>query len=182
METMLDLLDLYTHYQKQSIVGPLHNIEKFISIRIKINQELEEKKLPRHTEFYELPRNNGMRHTPKTPITPASPTDVRFNGNMASPAAMSPKSAGSGKRGAGVRGQDGTVRFMLDTNTAKDERDTVNEYFRDEYEDYEVEVEEAVPVEPVAAHHGNGRGPHDGRHGHGHGRDYRHFNHKRMRR
>ena len=30
METLLDLLDLYTHFQKSSIVGPSYNIEKFI--------------------------------------------------------------------------------------------------------------------------------------------------------
>ncbi|ESZ93336.1 hypothetical protein SBOR_6263 [Sclerotinia borealis F-4128] len=187
METMLDLLDLYTHYQKQSIVGPLHNIEKFISIRIKINQELEEKKLPRNTEFYELPRNNGMRHAPNTPVTPASPTDLRFNGHVASPANMSPKSVSSGgNKPTGIRGQNGTVRFMLDANTAKDEMEMANEYFRDEFEDYEVEIEETVHVEPIPTHQGL-REPHHARHhghGHGHGRDYRQFNHnhKRMRR
>ncbi|PQE14253.1 hypothetical protein CJF31_00006842 [Rutstroemia sp. NJR-2017a BVV2] len=185
METMLDLLDLYTHFQKQSLVGPSHHIDKFINIRLKINQELDEKKLPRHTEHYELPRNNGSRaniKTPKTPITPASPTEVRLNGrDVASPATMSPKSSSSGRRGIGTRGQDGTVRFMLDANTAKEERDTVNEYFRNEFEDYEVEVEEAVPVEPIPTlHTNNRRGPHhDGRHGRDH--HHHHFN-KRMRR
>lgn len=189
VETMLDLLDLYTHYQKQSIVGPLHNIEKFIGIRIKINQELEEKRLPRHTEHHEAPRNNGVRHAPNTPVTPASPADLRFNGHVASPANLSPKSVSSGsKPPSGIRGQNGTVRYMLDVVKAKNERDTVDTYFRDEYEGYEVEVEETVPVEPIPTHH-TPREPHHGRHhgghghghGHGHGRDYRHFN-KRMRR
>ncbi|TGO82191.1 hypothetical protein BPOR_0895g00030 [Botrytis porri] len=189
VETMLDLLDLYTHYQKQSIVGPLHNIEKFIGIRIKINQELEEKRLPRHTEHHEAPRNNGVRHAPNTPVTPASPADLRFNGHVASPANLSPKSVSSGsKPPAAIRGQNGTVRYMLDVAKAKNERDTVDTYFRDEYEGYEVEVEETVPVEPIPTHH-TPREPHHGRHhgghghghGHGHGRDYRHFN-KRMRR
>lgn len=186
VETMLDLLDLYTHYQKQSIVGPLHNIEKFISIRINFNQVLEEKKLPRYTEHYNGAQNNGMRHAPHTPVTPASPADLRFNGHVASPANLSPKSISSGgKQLTGMRGQNGTVRFMLDAVTAQSERDTVDEYFRDEYEDYEIEVEETVPVESIPTHH-TPREPHHGRHhghGHGHNRDYRHFNHnKRMRR
>ncbi|RFU30559.1 hypothetical protein B7463_g5764, partial [Scytalidium lignicola] len=151
METMLDLLDLYTHFLKASTVGPTYSIEKFINIKIKLNQELEEKSsLGRYTEFIETPKSNGTKHsikTPKTPITPASPSDTRANGrDAASPATLSPRSSGSGRRGNGARGQDGTVRFMLDAEQAKHEKATVAEYFKVEYEEYEVEVEE--PIKP----------------------------------
>lgn len=151
METMLDLLDLYTHFLKASIVGPSYNIEKFINIKIKLNQELEENNsLNRFTEFIEAQKSNGTKHsvkTPKTPITPASPSDTRLNGkDVASPATLSPRSSGSSRRANGVRGQDGTVRFMLDAEQAKQEKATVAEYFKMEYEDYEVEVEE--PIKP----------------------------------
>lgn len=158
MEAMLDLLDLYTHFPKSSILGQVYNIDKFISIRITLNQEADEKKLPRYIDMKESKTMNGTKtniKTPKTPITPASPTDVRTNGkgDVASPATLSPRSSGSGRKGIGARGQEGTVRFMLDSEQARKEKATVAEYFKTEYEEYEVEVD-AEP-EPVRTFHAN---------------------------
>jgi CTD kinase subunit beta len=170
METMLDILDLYTHFQKSSIVGPSHDIQKFIQLKIKLNQEMVDGgSFTRYTEEHEAPKTNGLKSnikTPKTPITPASPSDTRING--ASPATLSPRSSGSSRRGIGARGQDGTVRFMLDAEKAKEEKEIVAEYFKVEYEDYEVEVEEPIRHE---------RPPHSQRNG----RDDR-FHNKRLRR
>lgn len=158
MEAMLDLLDLYTHFPKSSILGQIYNIDKFIGIRISLNQEAEERKLARYADSKEGKALNGIKSnikTPKTPITPASPTDVRTNGkgDVASPATLSPRSSGSGKRGIGARGQEGTVRFMLDGAQAKREKATVAEYFKTEYEEYEIEVD--APPEPERRHHHN---------------------------
>jgi CTD kinase subunit beta len=157
IEAILDLLDLYTHFQKLSLVGPQHPIEKFLQIRLKVNQEVEQHPpLTRYTQEHEPAKANGLKlnvKTPKTPVTPASPADVRVNGVNGtngkdnSPATMSPRSSGSSKRGAGARGQDGTVRFMLDAAEAKREKDAVAEYFKVEYEDYEIEVEEPIKIE-----------------------------------
>lgn len=147
VETVLDLLDLYTHFQKTSEVGPKYNIELFIQIRIKFNQEVEQTPgLSRYTHQVEHQKTNGFKtnvKTPKTPITPASPSDVRANG--ASPATLSPRSSDSRRPGPRP-GQDGTARFMLDPDQARKERAVVNEYHRVEYEEYEVEVEE--PIQP----------------------------------
>ena len=189
METLLDLLDLYTHFQKSSIVGPAYHIEKFIQLRIKLNQEIEEDStISRYTEQHEAPKTNGFRSnikTPKTPITPASPSDTRINGkDIASPATLSPRSSGSGKRNVGTRGQDGTIRFMLDAEQAKQERETVAEYFKVEYEEYEIEVEEPIKPDPPQ-HHSSHRNHHNHNHNHNHrnGRDDRfHHHNKRMRR
>lgn len=151
MEVMLDLLDLYTHFQKLSIIGPAYNIEKFIAVRITLNQEAEEEKFPRHTEWKEQ-KVNGIKSnikTPKTPITPVSPSDVR-----ASPATLSPRSSGSGRKGIGARGQEGTVRFMLDGAQARREKVIVAEYFRTEYEEFEEEVEVPLP-EPMRSNSTN---------------------------
>ncbi|KAH7313184.1 cyclin-like protein [Rhexocercosporidium sp. MPI-PUGE-AT-0058] len=164
LETILDLLDLYIHWPKQSLVGAHYNVEQFIQLRIAINKEMEESSLKRYTEQHEIRRINGLRpnvKTPKTPATPASPTDARTNGrDVNSPATLSPRSSGSGRRGIGGRGQDGTVRFMLDSDQAKREKDTTAEYFKTEYEEYEVEVEE--PIEPKREE----RGPAGPRHDH----------------
>ena len=184
METLLDLLDLYTHFQKSSVVGPSYNIEKFIQLKIKLNQEIEEDAtLSRYTEQHEAPKTNGFKSnikTPKTPITPASPSDTRVNGkDIASPATLSPRSSGSGRKSIGARGQDGTIRFMLDAEQAKQEKETVAEYFKVEYEDYEVEVEEPIKNDPPQQHHNN----HRNHHNHRNGRDDRfHHHNKRVRR
>jgi CTD kinase subunit beta len=163
METMLDLLDLYTHFQKSSIIGPLYNIDRFINIRIALNQESEERKFTRHTVWKDQ-KQNGVKSiikTPKTPITPASPSDVRKDG--ASPATLSPRSSGSGRRGIGARGQDGTVRFMLEGLQAKKEKAIVADYFKTEYEEYEVEVEEPIRNNAIDHRHRNDRDERNGR-------------------
>lgn len=148
LETILDLLDLYTHFQKSSTIGPLHHIDKFIQIRICLNQEMEQDPyLSRFTGDYESLKTNGSRKTLKTPITPASPSDVRKNGSVhanTSPVTLSPRSADSGRRNAAHKGQDSTIRFMLDANRAKKEKEMVSEYFKTQYEEYEVEVEVEV--------------------------------------
>lgn len=163
VETMLDLLDLYTHFQKSSIVGPSYDIDKFIQLKIQLNQGMSDgRSQGRYTEEHEPPKTNGVKShiiTPKTPITPASPSDARINSkDGVSPATLSPRS-GSSRRGIGARGQDGTVRFVLDAEKAKQEKEAVNEYFKVEYEDYEVEVEETIRHERPYHHHNqrNGR-------------------------
>ncbi|RKF53728.1 CTD kinase subunit beta [Golovinomyces cichoracearum] len=147
LETILDLLDLYTHFQKSSIIGPLHNIDKFIKIRIALNQELEQNhSLSRYTGFHESIKSNGVKKTPITPITPGSPSNVRKSGDSKrSPAILSPRSEDSGRRGA-VKGQDITIRFVLDVEQAKKEKKIVSEYFETKYEEIEVDVEE--PMRP----------------------------------
>lgn len=160
IETILDLTDLYTHFQKSSIIGVQHPIEKFLQIRMKLNEEVENHPpLTRYTEQHEAAKTNGHKlkgRTPKTPVTPASPADMRVtghngmngpNGKDYSPANMSPRSSGSGRKGVGARGQEGTVRFMLDAAEAKQERDTVAEYHKVEYEEYEIEVDEPIRAE-----------------------------------
>jgi len=160
VETVLDLLDLYTHFQKTSEVGPKYNIELFIQIRIKFNQEVEQTPgLSRYTHQVEHQKTNGFKtnvKTPKTPITPASPSDVRANG--ASPATLSPRSSDSRRPGPRP-GQDGTARFMLDPDQARKERAVVNEYHRVEYEEYEVEVEEPIQPERSPQNHHRPGGP-----------------------
>ncbi|CZT03808.1 related to CTK2 Carboxy-terminal domain (CTD) kinase, beta subunit [Rhynchosporium agropyri] len=150
LETILDLLDLYTNWPKQSIVGVGYNVEQFNQLRIPINKEMEDSSLKRYTEQHEIRRVNGLRtnvKTPKTPATPASPIDARTNGrDVNSPATLSPRSSGSGRRGTGHKGQDGTVRFMLDTDQAKRENEITATFSKVEYEEYEIEVEE--PIEP----------------------------------
>ncbi|KAG9234989.1 hypothetical protein BJ875DRAFT_287420 [Amylocarpus encephaloides] len=179
LETILDLLEHYTDYPKSSAVGASHPVDKFVDIQILVKNELDKEwTLERHTEHHEAPKSNGLRSnikTPKTPITPASPSDMRINGkDVASPTTLSPRSSGSGRKGVSGRGQEGTIRFMLDAEKAKQEKDAVAEHYKVEYEEYEVEVEEPIKQERV------NRGPAP-RHPNGYHDRYQN-NHKRIRR
>jgi CTD kinase subunit beta len=53
METLLDLLELYTHHRNQSVIGPEFPVDRFLEVRIPLNQESLEKKIPRFTAWVE---------------------------------------------------------------------------------------------------------------------------------
>lgn len=65
-ETLLDLLELYTHYQKQTVLGSEFPIDAFLEVRIPLNDELNSLKLPRFTEYMDISRKpniNGVNGT-----------------------------------------------------------------------------------------------------------------------
>lgn len=135
METLLDLLDLYTHHRMMTTVGPLYPLETFIDIRIQLNNEASAANIPRFAQYASeaassqttngaSKQRNGI--DPTSPLTPVTPGTI-------SPS-QPPTSA------IGIRGQNGTVRFMLDAARARNEKDTVDKYHKIEEEEYEVEV------------------------------------------
>ncbi|KAF2467301.1 cyclin-like protein [Lindgomyces ingoldianus] len=138
METLLDLLDLYTHHRPSTSIGPLYALETFINIRITLNQEAKSANLPRYTGTSSSPKSplanatNGTR--PRNGIAPTSPPTPLTPGTISPGQPTAPTSA------IGVRGQSGTVRFMLDAARAKNERIEVEKYHKVEVEEYEVEV------------------------------------------
>ncbi|KAF2004673.1 cyclin [Amniculicola lignicola CBS 123094] len=135
METLLDLLDLYTHHRTSTIIGPLYDLEAFLGIRITLNNEASAANIPRYfsksspTPSPAAPHQNGTK--PRngieypSPITPATPGTI---------------SPGQTTSVIGVRGQNGTVRFMIDAERAREETAAVDKYFKTEEEEYEVEV------------------------------------------
>lgn len=146
LETLLDLLDLYTHHKASTVVGQSHVLEDFISVRIVLNQEAAASKYPRFTQ-----NNSKKAHTNgvKTPNGVSNTKDAKDFKSLTSPLddpskeLRSPQSAISvnGQPGHGKPGlRDGTVRFMLDPERARDEKQAVAEFFKVEEEEY-VEVE-----------------------------------------
>ncbi|MCJ1474496.1 RNA polymerase II C-terminal domain kinase beta subunit [Lambiella insularis] len=144
METLLDLLDLYTHHRVYTTVGQEHPIETFIAIRITLNQEASANDYPRFTNSDKKKTiTNGVKATngskdirlSKSPISPRDP--IASDGKH--PLALSPEAAAGARARAGLK--EGTVRFMLDPERARDEAKVVAEYFKVEEEEYEVEVE-----------------------------------------
>ncbi|KAF1949543.1 cyclin-like protein [Byssothecium circinans] len=149
METLLDLLDLYNNYRGSTSVGPAYSLETFINIRIALNQEASASDIPRYATYASESANSSSNTTPgdhtngttkirngidpTSPLTPTTPSQVS-PGTAAHP----PTSA------IGIRGQNGTVRFMLSAQRAKEEGAVVDKYLRVEEEEYE----EEVPIEP----------------------------------
>lgn len=146
-ETLLDLLDLYTHHRVSTVVGHDHVLDTFITIRITLNQEASANKYPRYMQTAKkrlltngVKATNGTRDSKEgaSKDTSKSLTSPRDD---PSKELRSPQSAASinGTNKPGLR--DGTVRFMLDPERARDEKLAVAEFFRVEEEEYEVEVE-----------------------------------------
>ena len=142
-ETMLDLLDLYTHHRGSTIVGLQHPVESFINLRIVLNQEASAHNYPRFTAG---PANktepNGLKATnggsDKKHIQ--SPVDDPIKSIRSPQEIVSTNGTGTPTQGKpGLR--DGTVRFMLDAERAREERHAVSEFFKAEMEEYEVEIE-----------------------------------------
>lgn len=156
VETMLDLLDLYVQHHKATKVGALFDLNTFIDIKIRLNTDLDATASPRY--LFHCSRCEVADPNPLTPIAPgASPTT----------AAPSATAAGSWPPDASIRrtarGQDGTMRFVFDPEAADKEQAKAGEFFKDEYEEYEVEVDEPVaPPPPYERDGGGGRGGYRG--------------------
>ncbi|KAF2750224.1 cyclin-like protein [Sporormia fimetaria CBS 119925] len=134
METILDLLDLYTHYRTGTIVGPMYPLETFISIRIQLNEEAAAKSIPRFADTPTAQETNGVASSKPTNGTTATSTSPDTP--------LSPNTIPPTPRSAGTR-NPGTVRYMLDPSRAREEREIVERYFREPTEETE-DVEKSV--------------------------------------
>jgi len=134
METTLDLLDLYTQFHKTTKVGLRFDLAKFIGIKIKLNQEVGDG--PTLSRFHGWCEKCEVEDREVNPITPGSATSPATTGSW----------PGSNAAKRNQKGQEGTMRFVFDAEQAQKESDRVAEYFREEYEDFEMEVEEEIPV------------------------------------
>lgn len=151
-ETMLDLLDLYTQFLKMTKVGPRFNLQKMMDVKIEINKLMTEERLPRYSGLCDA----CSQETPN--VSPATP------GSATSPATNSPfpGSTTSKKKSAA---REETVRFVFDADEVRKEMELVAEYTNDEYEEYQIEVEEPIPEpEPRPANNGRASFPHRGGH------------------
>ncbi|KAJ5272801.1 hypothetical protein N7478_007926 [Penicillium angulare] len=126
LETLFDLLELYTHHRSSTTVGPHFPADRFLTVRIPLNQEAGANQIARYAFWTERPRhpktNNGISSGPPArlphPLTPI---------------------AANGERHRPEKGRDAAVRFMLDPAQAEGEKKQVEEYFKVETEEYEVE-------------------------------------------
>ncbi|KAJ5169020.1 uncharacterized protein N7482_004614 [Penicillium canariense] len=133
METLLDILELYTHNRASTSVGPHFPPDRFLTVRIPLNQEVKEHQIPRHATPTD--RSHNVGESPTQNGTSAKPTDVSQRPHHP----LTPIAANGDRHGTSERGRDAAVRFMLDPACAEDEKRRVAEYFKVEIEEYEVE-------------------------------------------
>ncbi|KAI9683409.1 MAG: RNA polymerase II C-terminal domain kinase beta subunit [Trizodia sp. TS-e1964] len=133
MESLLDLLDLYTHHRNQTALGQEHPLDTFIAIRITLNQEAFTKGLRRFTECCKKRVSTNESSKSLSEIGGKKETPIE---SKLLPSTLL----------AGERGREGTVRYMLDAERARVEQATVDTFFRIEEEEY------VVNAGPEASH------------------------------
>ncbi|EMC96808.1 hypothetical protein BAUCODRAFT_34201 [Baudoinia panamericana UAMH 10762] len=139
METLLDLLDLYTHHTAGSILGTKYSLEHFLRIRLGLNKESEENALLRHTQAKGKVENGEQGPTLKVANghpTPVSPPQAGTQAQQ-QPAA--------GLQYPPVPEGGGTLRFMLNPQLVAEEKTEVQKYFKEEWEEYDEEIEVPLP-------------------------------------
>lgn len=172
-ETLLDLLELYTHYRNNTTVGPDFPVEVFLEVRIPLNQEMDAKHLPRFTEWKDRHKKPSITNgaaakassSSSTNGTTTKPSPKESLHPVVSPSTPAIVANGASTRGRiGERGRDGTVRFMLNPEREQEERATVAEYFKpvevieeEVEEEYVDEDEDGVEDIEVDDHHDDRR-------------------------
>lgn len=140
METILDSLDLYVQHTSASILGTRFSLDDFLRLRLALNKESEENSIARHCK---APTHvSSTTKVQNGHPTPVSPPQSDSNQPTQAPVVLhhAPPFAG------------GTLRFMLNPHLAHDEREQVDSYFKEEWEEYEEEIE--VPLPRTERRHG----------------------------
>lgn len=176
---MLDLLDLYGQNHAITLLGQRFTIDDFIAVRLALNSESSAKGLQRYTH---RPRQssetngeksaaaNGDKSKPSAPTRPRHSRDGRPNPKSQSPQETNGEDRGGPGRGrAGMK--EGTLRYMLDAGRAEEEQKLVDTFFRDEYEEHEVEEEVRHDREPNRDREREGERERDREHTREHTRD-----------
>lgn len=154
LETMLDLMDLYTQFPKSTKVGLRFDLSKLMDIKIELNKSVS---TDQHQRYYGWCDTCEKEAPEPKPVTPGSATSPATNSSI--------PGSSSVKRTA--KSNERTLRFIFNSELAHQERDLVGEYFKEEYEEYEMEVDEPIR-ESEPRHPGRSGHPHR-THGHDHG-------------
>ncbi|KAK5039700.1 RNA polymerase II C-terminal domain kinase beta subunit [Exophiala sideris] len=147
METLLDLLELYTHHRTSTAIGPDFPVDTFLTVRIPLNLESEDKNIPRYTVWVDGPHGqagvngatNGSSHgrsrSSSKNVSPKDVTSPSTNNSSVSTAATSLAGAAANaaalRQRAGDRGREGTVRFILNPDREREEKSIVESYRRE---------------------------------------------------
>ncbi|OQE26510.1 hypothetical protein PENSTE_c005G00858 [Penicillium steckii] len=133
METLFDLLELYTDYRSLTSVGPDFQAPVFLTVRIPLNKEANSQQIPRYNHWIDRPRQQNDQ-------TVYGSVDKQFDTPQRPLHPLTPIAANGDRLGTSERDRDAAVRFTIDPECAAEEKRQVESYFRVEVEDYEVNV------------------------------------------
>jgi CTD kinase subunit beta len=153
LETMLDLLDLYTQFPKSTKIGSQFDLKKLINVKIDINATVTQEK---HQRYHGWCDRCGPDVLDTRSVTPGSAISPATNSSLPGGSSVKRKRAAS----------EGTQRFVFDVEEARREKSIVARYFTDEYEEHEIEVEEPIK-EPEPRQSSRSNHPHRN-HSHNH--------------
>lgn len=131
VETILDLLDLYTQFPKSTKIGARFDLKKLMDVKIDINNMVAKE---RHQRYHGWCDRCGPDVLDTRSVTPGSAISPATNSSLQGSSSAKRKRAAS----------EGTQRFVFDAGEARREREVVARYFNDEYEEHEIEVEEPI--------------------------------------
>lgn len=138
LETLLDLLDLYTQFPKSTKIGLRFDLNKLMDVKIDINNLVAKEK---HQHYHGWCDRCAPDILDTHSATPGSATSPATNPSLPGSGSVKRKRAAS----------EGTQRFVFDADEARKEKEMVARYFNDEYEEQEIEVEETI-WEPESRH------------------------------
>jgi CTD kinase subunit beta len=138
METILDSLDLYIQHTAASTLGTQYSLDDFLRLRLALKKECDSNNIPRNCNAPAqaspgevLPASRVQNGHP----TPVSPPQNGTTQVLPAPVRLEHRPPVSG----------GTLRFMLNPQLAHDERKQVEDFFIEEWEEYEEEIEVPLP-------------------------------------
>lgn len=143
MEVLLDALDHYTHHTTSSVLGPRFSLDEFLQIRLQLNKECDDDSIRRYckSDTPALPTSNVQNGHP-TPVSPPQNQLQPRAGNVSSNLRTGNLQHADPSPGGG------TLRFVLSPGLARNEREEVQKYFTEEWEEYEEEIEVPQPGRP----------------------------------
>jgi CTD kinase subunit beta len=133
METLLDSLDLYIQHTTATTLGTRYSLDDFLRLRLALKKECDSNSFTRNCAApTELPPTTKVQNGHPTPV---SPPQTEPSQPLPAPVVL--------EHAPPVLG--GTLRFMLDPKLAHNEREIVDSHFKEEWEEYEEEIEIPLP-------------------------------------
>ncbi|KAF1811661.1 cyclin-like protein [Eremomyces bilateralis CBS 781.70] len=131
LEILLDLIDLYQHHRNTTKWGQKYPPELWTSIQSSLESERAAANLPRYRLSPQEAENLAAARENREPRNFTNPG--RPIGSQSQSAAL--------MAAIGARSQTGTVRFLFNSEAAREEERVVSRFFEDVYEEVEVEID-----------------------------------------
>ena len=153
VETVFDLLELYTQSQKNTRVGQRYETSQFVDIQFALVSHKNKHAAYRFQTFCQACVDDGCANNIATSNGGSGTGTTAYHSTTPSPLVSLPTpgsttAVSTSRKSKRNIVQEGTLRFHFYPERARHELDQVERHFAEEYEEYEIEVEEEVPPDP----------------------------------